>query len=129
MKKLQKNVSALGSLAVMMAMSGAALSQECSSQLDEMEQALDQSELTGEELEPMRQELSGARQAADGGDEEGCSAAAAKLLSAMLQTDGIDSEGLCGRTQSEDDIGEAGMEGNQDVQSALQTSCNEAEAQ
>jgi uncharacterized membrane protein len=115
---------ALGSSALIALASSAALSADCASRLDGLEQALDGSELSDDELEPLRQELSEARSLASDSDDEGCSAAAAKLQSAMLQTDGIDHTTLCDRAQSEEDIGEAGMSGNQEVQSALQTSCD-----
>ena len=119
--------SAFAILALSLVISGPAWAEGCADHLAAMEEALDQSDLAAEDLQPMRDDLDEARKASDAGDEDGCSAAAAKLISAMLQTDGIDHPVICDRTQSEDDIGEADMAGNQDVQAALQTSCLETD--
>jgi hypothetical protein len=100
-----------------------AFANDCASQLDRIEQALEQGDVDSDQMDTLRADLAEARRLADDGDEEGCSPAAAKLQSAMLKIEGIDHDSLCGRTQSEDDIGEADMAGNQDVQAALQTSC------
>ena len=116
-------IPTFGFLTATLTINGPAWSKGCSDHLDVMEQALEESDLATEQLQPMRDDLGNARRAADGGDEDGCSAVAAKVISAMLQTDGINHEAICDRTQSEDDIGEADMAGNQDVKSALQTSC------
>ena len=118
-------INAAASVFVCALMSSSAIAQNCAADLDRIEQTLDGSELSSEERQPLGAELDGARQLADSGDEQGCSAAAAKLQAAMLQVEGVDQDALCGRAKSEEDIGEADMSGNQDVLSALQTSCDE----
>ena len=112
-------------LALSMIGGSPAWSEGCAGHLDAVEKALDQSDLAADRLQPMRDDLEEAREASDAGDEDGCSAAAARLISAMLQTDGIDHQPICDRVQSESDIGEADMAGNQDVKSALQSSCSD----
>lgn len=98
--------------------------QDCSSVLDDLQRTLEQGDVPPEQKKSLNSELDQARQLADDNDSEGCTAAAAELQSAMLQIDGIDHDMLCDRTQSEEDVGEADMAGNQDIMAALQDSCD-----
>lgn len=117
-------ITAFGSLLVIALSGGPVFAQGCATDVDRLEKVLGESDLGSEERESLSADLDGARQLADSGDDEGCSAAAAKAQAAMLQMEGVDHEALCGRAQSEGEIGEADMSGNQDLQSALQTSCS-----
>lgn len=114
----------LGAAVFLICSDGAAFGQECSKQLDKIDRALSESDLPAEQREDLQQQLDSARASESDGNEEECVAATADLQSALLQIEGIDKTLLCDRTSSEGDIGEADMAGNQDVQAALQISCD-----
>jgi hypothetical protein len=125
MGSLMKTPSALMASMILVTVSGSAWGEECASMLDKLQQTLERGDIAPEQMASLSGDLDEARQLADGGDDEGCTVAAAKLQSAMLQIDGIDHDALCDRTQSEEDIGEADMAGNQDVMAGLQTGCDD----
>lgn len=102
----------------------AAFAQDCTKQLDTVEQTLEESDMSGDQIDGLRGDLETARGYASDGKNDLCLAAAANLQVSLLQIDGIDHSLLCDRTKGEAEVGEADMAGTEDVKSALQTGCS-----